>query len=147
MEQCYKLPCPAPAIDFTGTTSCCSVSFLTLIVKDNDSQNKDFPLLLHFQFLPSYHPTPLSRSIRLIQCANETQKDEESSGAKTAFWTHLHSLISYLIGNLRTVYLISVFVISVVNQIIAMVTMQLIHYTHTSIFLQIFTISGKEYQQ
>lgn len=75
MEQVYKSPCPAPVIESTCTTSC-TVSFLTdaFIVKEDDSQKKDFPLFLHFQFLPSYRPVPFSRSIRLIQRANATHK-------------------------------------------------------------------------
>jgi len=71
-------------------------------------QYKDLPLLLLFQFLPSYCPTPLfpeASDLRSVQMKTTERQSEPRK--QTEYLTHLHSLISYLIVNFKPTKLIS----------------------------------------
>lgn len=74
---------------------------MLFIVRADDSQDKDLPLLLLFQLpivpLPSFQKPQIN-----AVCKCKPLKDEESPETKAEYLTHLHSLITYLIANLRT---------------------------------------------
>lgn len=146
MEQCYQLPCLAVVTDFTWAPNWSIVSFLTpmlFIVREDDSQDKDIPLFLLFQLLPSYGASLLfpeaSDSCRVHM---QTTKRWTEPETKNEYLTHLRSPISYLIVNLRTADLIYLFVISILNKLL--LWLPCTWYTmHTSIFVNFLPHLGK----